>query len=159
MLLAVVSKNEESVALEAIDRPARWCCARRLRRLADQLEDKAANIAEMTAALNLGLQSVVFIDDNPHERARVREALPEVLVPEWPVEPAQYRRALLSLTCFDSPSLTDEDVARTSLYATERKREALLRRWARSTTGSASSRSSCGPSRCTPATSPGPRSC
>jgi FkbH-like protein len=126
VLLAIASKNDESVALEAIDSHPEMVLKR------DDFvawrinwADKATNIAEMVAALNLGLQSVVLIDDNPHERARVREALPEVLVPEWPADPAYYSRALLSLTCFDSPTVSAEDLARTQLYATERGREAL----------------------------------
>ena len=126
VLLAIASKNDESVALEAIDSHGEMVLHR------DDFVawrinwgDKATNIAEMVAALNLGLQSVVFIDDNPHERARVREALPEVLVPEWPTDPAYYSRALLSLTCFDSPTVSAEDLARNDLYAAERGREAL----------------------------------
>ena len=59
----------------------------------------------------------MFIDDNPAERSRVREALPEVFVPEWPSDPTQYVQALDALRCFDSPHLSDEDAARTQLYA------------------------------------------
>jgi FkbH-like protein len=88
--------------------------------------DKAANIAALVADLNLGLQSVVFIDDNPHERARVAEALPEVLVPEWPDDPRSYPRALRALACFDNPVRSVEDISRTQLYATERRRTELL---------------------------------
>jgi FkbH-like protein len=127
VLLALVSKNDEAIALEAIDRHDAMVLTR------DDFvawrinwSDKAANIADLVAALNLGLQSVVFIDDNPHERARVSEAFPEVLVPDWPEDPTRYVRALLSLTCFDSPSLTDEDLARTEMYGAERRREELL---------------------------------
>jgi FkbH-like protein len=75
--------------------------------------------------LNLGLQSAVFIDDNPMERARVSEALPEVLVPEWPNDKMLYRKVLLSLKCFDTPMMSDEDGARIKMYKTERKRERL----------------------------------
>jgi FkbH-like protein len=89
--------------------------------------DKAKNIVELAQQLNLGLQSVVFIDDNPIERARVREALSEVYVPEWPVEEFLYPGALRALRCFDSPSLTLEDLERTRMYGEESRREALKR--------------------------------
>jgi FkbH-like protein len=87
--------------------------------------DKAQNIVDLAAELNLGLQSVVFIDDNPVERARVREALPEVYVPEWPVDKLQYPGAFAKLRCFDTPSISKEDLERTRLYAEERKRDQL----------------------------------
>ncbi len=47
-------------------------------------DDKAQNVADLVSSLNLGLEAAVFIDDNPVERARVSEALPEVAVPDWP---------------------------------------------------------------------------
>jgi FkbH-like protein len=88
--------------------------------------DKARNIAELATELNLGLQSVVFVDDNPVERARVREALPEVLVPDWPEDKLLCPSALLALRCFDTPAITREDAERTQLYSAERKRDALM---------------------------------
>src|SRR5204863_214529 len=60
-------------------------------------EDKARNLTELVADLNLGLQSVVFIDDNPIERARVRETLAEIFVPEWPTDKTLYCNALAAL--------------------------------------------------------------
>ncbi len=126
VLLAVVSKNEESVALEAIARhPAMVIKADDLAIYKINWRDKAANIAELVAELNLGMQSVVFIDDNPVERARVREALPEVFVPEWPEDKLLYTQALSELRCFDTPALSREDLERTRMYAAERNREAL----------------------------------
>lgn len=124
--LAIVSKNEESVALEAIASHPEMVLkiddivAHRI-----NWTDKARNVADIAAELNLGLQSVVFIDDNPVERARVREALPEVYVPEWPKDARLYTSTLLSLRCFDTPSVTNEDAERTSQYVAERKREQL----------------------------------
>ena len=124
ILLAIASKNEESVALEALAKHPEM-----LLRLEDfaahriNWSDKAANIAELVAELNLGLQSVVFIDDNPVERARVREALPEVFVPDWPDDKTLFASHLLELDCFDSAYATAEDVARPQLYAAEKQRE------------------------------------
>lgn len=128
VLLAIASKNEESVALEALSkhpemvlRPEDFAAWR------INWNDKAANIVELSAELNLGLQSVVFIDDNPVERARVRQALPEVYVPDWPEDKTLFASCVLELDCFDSAHSTAEDAARNQLYADERQR-ALYRR-------------------------------
>jgi len=131
VLLSIVSKNEESVALEALAshpemvlKPADFAGWR------INWGDKAENIATLASELNLGLQSVVFIDDNPAERARVSEALPEVLVPQWPESPLFYTAALHDLRCFDVPCLTGEDLVRARLYMGERKRRAEARGFA-----------------------------
>jgi FkbH-like protein len=126
VLLGIVSKNEESTALEAIgshpemalrkDDFAGWRI---------NWQDKAQNIADLATELNLGLQSVVFIDDNPAERARVQEALPEVLVPDWPLNPMEYPLALEKLRCFDKAEVTAEDGQRSAMYVLERKRRAV----------------------------------
>jgi len=129
ILLAIVSKNEEAAVLEAFKKHPEMqlalddFSARRI-----NWNDKAANIVEVVEELNLGLQSVVFIDDNPLERGRVREMLPEVLVPEWPAQKMLYRQALAELRCFDAPSVSSEDLDRTRMYAAERRREALKER-------------------------------
>ncbi len=127
VLLAVVSKNEEDVALAAIDQHPEMVL-RRSDLVGWRINwfDKARNIAELASELNLGLQSVVFIDDNARERDRVRAALPEVLVPDWPDDPFRYAVALASLRCFDSPALSAEDARRGDLYAQESERKALL---------------------------------
>jgi FkbH-like protein len=128
--LAIVSKNDEQVALETIDRHPEM----RLRR-ADfagwriNWTDKAENIVALTDELKLGLESVVFIDDNPAERDRVRSAFGDrVLVPEWPKDPADYSAALLELRCFDTPTVSVEDRTRTAMYASERGRRAAAGR-------------------------------
>ena len=125
IVLAVASKNEESVALEAMQhhpemilRPDDFAAWR------IDWNDKAQNVADIAAELNLGLQSTVFIDDNPVERARVDEALEEVLVPNWPVDPLLYRSALVELSCFDSATISDEDIKRAEMYQQQRKRDA-----------------------------------
>jgi FkbH-like protein len=124
ILLAIASKNEESVALEALTKHPEMLlrpddfAARRI-----NWNDKAANIVELAEELNLGLQSVVFIDDSPIERARVREALPEVYVPEWPDDKTLFASTLGELNCFDSAYATTEDASRHAMYATEAQRK------------------------------------
>ncbi len=123
IILGIVSKNDEGTALAAIrENPemvlkdsdfAGW----RINWL-----DKATNIRELVEELNLGLDSVVFIDDNPAERARVKESLPLVHVPEWPADKMLYTQALHALRLFDRPGVTDEDLGRTEMYVAERQR-------------------------------------
>jgi len=126
ILLGIVSKNEEAVAIEAITSHPEMVL-----RLDDfagwriNWQDKALNIVDLVSELNLGLQSVVFIDDNPVERARVREALSEVFVPEWPEDKMLYRSTLLGLRVFDTPSISEEDAGRTKMYVLERQRSDL----------------------------------
>lgn len=123
VLLAIVSRNEEQVALEAIARHPEM-----ILRLEDfagwriNWQDKAQNLADLVAELNLGLASVVFIDNDPVERARIRQALPEVWVPEWPAHPSLYASTLLGLRCFDRPEVSSEDRDRIQHYAAERQR-------------------------------------
>ncbi len=132
ILLAIASKNDDAVAVDAIRshpemvlREADFA-ARRI-----SWGDKAAAIRDIATELNLGLQHVVFLDDNPAERGRVRETLPDVLVPEWPADPRQYVAALEQLDVFDAPAITAEDRVRGAMYAAERERDA-----ARSAVGS-----------------------
>ena len=124
ILLAIASKNDEATAMEALSkhpqmvlRPGDFAAAR------INWNDKAANVAELAEELNLGLQSIVFIDDNPIERARVREALPEVYVPEWPDDKTLLARSLLQMSCFDTAYATAEDAARQQMYATNKQRK------------------------------------
>ncbi len=125
IVLALASKNDEAVALEAITRHPDMALTR------DDFagwridwNDKAENIRALLADLNLGPRHAVFIDDNPAERGRVAEAFPDMLVPDWPADPTLYASALDALPCFDTVSLTDEDRARAKSYAAERGRRA-----------------------------------
>lgn len=125
--VGLVSKNDEAVALEAIKKHPEMVI-----RTSDLVgwrinwKDKAQNIVELVSELNLGLQSTVFIDDNPTERGRIREALPEVFVPDWPADPAKYAEALRQLDCFDRLSTTSEDRGRTQMYVADRERRDSL---------------------------------
>jgi len=126
ILLAIVSKNEERIALEAIKKHPEM-----ILKLEDfagwriNWQDKVQNIIDLMTELNLGPQAAVFIDDSPIERARVKESLPEVLVPDWPEDPLFYPATLLSLQCFEMPSLSREDLTRTTMYLSENKRREL----------------------------------
>lgn len=118
-----MSKNEESVALEALRKhPEMQLGPEDFAGWRINWRDKATNLVELVQELNLGLDSVVFIDDQPAERARVAESLPGVLVPEWPKDKLHYARALAGLRCFDSPTLSEEDADRSAAYRAEAER-------------------------------------
>ena len=123
IILALVSKNDEVTAIEAINsHPEMILSMEDFVTHRINWEDKAKNIVDIVNELNLGLQSVVFLDDSPFERARVQEALPEVLVPELPKDPTDYNTFLSKLRCFDKTHVTDEDKSRSNLYKSESKR-------------------------------------
>jgi predicted enzyme involved in methoxymalonyl-ACP biosynthesis len=81
--------------------------------------DKATNLREIHEALNLGLESFVFVDDNPVERALIRRELPMVAVPELPADPAGYVQAIEAAGYFAALRLSDEDRARAESYRVE----------------------------------------
>ena len=100
-LLAVCSKNEEHIAKEVFEKHTEMVL-----RLDDiscfmaNWTDKAANLREIARRLNIGLNSLVFIDDNPAERALVRQLAAEVAVPELPDDPAGFIQALSRIVIF-----------------------------------------------------------
>jgi len=125
VLLAVCSKNNEADVLEVFARrnlPLRredftgWLV---------NWQDKAENIRALAAKLKLGLDSFVFVDDQPAERARVREALPEVAVPELPENPAHYVACLRARRFFETLALTDEDRNRAAAYRASEQADLL----------------------------------
>jgi FkbH-like protein len=123
VLLAVCSKNNLEDAFPVFERhPAMVLKGTHFAAYRINWRSKAANLRELAAELNIGLDSLVFLDDNPVERAAVRSELPDVLVPELPSDPAQYRAALLELDVFESLALTAEDRQRGRLYADQAQR-------------------------------------
>lgn len=126
ILLGIVSKNEEAVALDAIQsNPEMVLRSDDFAGWRINWQDKAQNVVDLVGELNLGLPSVVFLDDNPAERSRVREALPEVLVPDLPDDPMERKGLLVGLRCFDTPAVSEEDRRRVKAYVTERQRTQL----------------------------------
>ena len=82
-------------------------------------DDKATNLNRIATDLNIGLNSIVFLDDNPVERSIVRQRCPEVAVPELPEDPAEYIEALDRMAYFETAGISNEDIARTSYYQSE----------------------------------------
>jgi len=126
ILLAIASKNDEKLALSVVnEHPAMVLRKDDFVAWRINWEDKAANLAQLAEELNLGLESFVFLDDSPHERDRVRQALPEVYVPDLPASPSEYGPFLTSLNCFETPALEREDLERTRMYQAEKSRSSF----------------------------------
>jgi FkbH-like protein len=88
-------------------------------------DDKAQNLKGIAAKLNIGVDALVFVDDNPIERARIRQGLPMVAVPEMPGDPAYYVRCLADAGYFEAVAFTADDRNRAEQYAANAEREAL----------------------------------
>jgi FkbH-like protein len=88
-------------------------------------QEKSANMVEIARELNIGVDSLVFFDDSPVERALIRQTLPEVLTLEVPSDPVQYVRVLQESGAFERLSLTEEDLRRGQMYQEETARRRL----------------------------------
>lgn len=127
VVLAVCSKNEEAVARQVFrDHPDMALREEHIAVFQANWIDKAANIRAIADELSLGLSSFVFMDDNPAERAIVRQRLPEVAVPELPEEPALYTRILAASGYFEATGYSSEDASRATFYRDNARRATLL---------------------------------
>jgi FkbH-like protein len=123
IIIAVCSKNDEDKAKEPFEKNPEMVL-----RLDDiavfvaNWENKADNIRTIQQILNIGFDSMVFLDDNPFERNMVRENVPGVCVPELPEDPGDYLEYLYSLNLFETASYSAVDKDRTKQYQTEAKR-------------------------------------
>jgi FkbH-like protein len=126
VILAVCSKNEYTLAETAFrEHPEMVLRRPDIAAFVANWNDKVENLKEIAGRLNIGLDSLVFVDDNPVERARVRGGLPMVAVPELPNDPALYVRCIADAGYFEAVSFTAEDLRRGEQYATNTAREAL----------------------------------
>jgi FkbH-like protein len=124
VLLAVCSKNDEAIAMAPFrEHPEMVLGLDDVAAFVANWEPKPQNLLAIQQRLNIGLDSMVFVDDNPFERQLVRELLPAVQVPELPEDPADYLAHLAALNLFETVGLTDEDAVRTRRYQAEAKRE------------------------------------
>ncbi|MBQ8922978.1 MAG: HAD family hydrolase [Oscillospiraceae bacterium] len=125
ILLAVCSKNNDDTAREPFEKhPETVLRLEDFAAFVANWENKADNIRKIQQTLNIGMDSFVFLDDNPFERNLVREMLPEVTVPELPEDPALVPAYLEGLHLFEAVSYSEEDAARTAQYQAEASRAA-----------------------------------
>jgi FkbH-like protein len=126
IVLAVSSKNDDETArMPFRQHPEMLLREEYIAVFQANWNDKATNIVAIAKELSLGLDSIVFLDDNPVERNLVRQLLPEVAVPEMPQDPALYARTLSAAGYFESISFSDEDVSRARFYQDNAKRVSL----------------------------------
>jgi FkbH-like protein len=126
IVLAVASKNNDADGREPFEKnPDMVLSLDDIAAAEINWEPKGTTIRRLAETLNLGVDSFVFFDDNPAEREQVRQALPEVAVPEVPTEPAEYVRALQAGLWFEAAAVTEADAVRAEQYAVERKRREL----------------------------------
>ncbi len=126
LLLAVCSKNNPDDALDVLRRhPEMTLRPEHFAAVRINWNDKAANLAEIAAELNIGTDALVFVDDHPFEREWVRTRLPEVLVVDLPPDPAHYSRALLAVEELETLAVTEEDQVRSQRYQEQRDRAAF----------------------------------
>ena len=131
ILLAVCSKNDEAVALRAFrEHPGMVLRDSDICAFVANWDDKATNIRRIRDKLNIGLDSMVFLDDNPFERNLVRKLLPDVLVPELPEDPTLYVRAISELNLFETASYSVVDAARTGQYQLQERRDSARAQFA-----------------------------
>jgi FkbH-like protein len=128
ILLAVSSKNTDEVAREPFEKhPEMLLKLDHIAVFQANWNDKATNIQAIAQELSLGLDSMVFLDDNPVERGLVRKLLPQVAVPELPDQPAYYARTLAAAGYFEATAVSGEDFKRALLYQDNAKRAELQR--------------------------------
>src|SRR5215469_16741555 len=123
ILLAICSKNNPEDAIDVLEshpgmllRPKHFAATR------ISWNDKSPGLREIAAELNIGVDSLAFLDDNPFEREQVRGAVPQVMVIDLPEDPLQYAAVIRNHPGFERLTLSAEDQQRTTFYAEQRER-------------------------------------
>ncbi len=117
IVLAVCSKNDEANALLPFEQHEEMALRRDdIAVFVANWDDKASNLALIAQTLGISTDALLFLDDNPAERARVRQMLPEVAVPEVGDDPATYPLAIAHSGWFEAVAMTADDAARADQY-------------------------------------------
>ncbi|WP_316746443.1 HAD-IIIC family phosphatase [Pedobacter gandavensis] len=128
IIIAVCSKNDEDKARAPFElNPEMVLKMDDIAVFVANWDNKADNIRLIQSVLNIGFDSMVFLDDNPFERNIVRENVPEITVPELPEDPGEYLEYLYSLNLFETASYSNADAERTAQYQVEHQRASLLK--------------------------------
>ena len=126
IIICVASKNNEETAKEPFEKhPDMVLKLEDIAVFQANWETKVDNIRTIQSILNIGFDSMVFLDDNPFERNIVRENIPGITVPELPVDPGEYLEYLYGLNLFETASYSQADKDRTKQYQVEAKRISL----------------------------------
>jgi FkbH-like protein len=129
VLLAVSSKNDDAIARAPFrEHPDMLLREDHIAVFQANWDDKARNLRAIAAELELGLDALVFVDDNPAERELVRRELPDVAVPELPDDPALFPRTIAAAGYFESIAFSAEDRLRAGYYQAGARRVMLRER-------------------------------
>ena len=126
IILTVCSKNNEDTAKEPFEKHEEMVL-----KLDDislfvaNWNDKASNIRMIQESLNIGMDSLVFLDDNPFERNLVKQMIPEIEVPDLPEDPSLYLEFLQNQNYFETASFSGDGADRTKQYQAEFERKKL----------------------------------
>ncbi len=128
IIVCICSKNDEYKAKEPFEKnPEMVLKLDDIAVFVANWENKVDNIRTIQRILNIGYDSMVFLDDNPFERNIVRDNIPEVLVPELPEDPSDYLEYLYSLNLFETTVYSNVDKDRTKQYHVEAQRISLAK--------------------------------
>jgi FkbH-like protein len=131
IIVAVCSKNTEEIAKEPfLQHPEMVLKMEDIAVFVANWENKVDNILYIQQVLNIGFDSMVFLDDNPFEREMVKKAIPDITIPDLPEDPSEYLLYLRTLNLFETASFTEEDEQRTRQYQEEAKRNILQKSFA-----------------------------
>jgi FkbH-like protein len=126
ILLAVSSKNTDEIARTPFkEHPEMLLKLDHIAVFQANWNDKATNIRAIADELSLGLDAMVFLDDNPVERGLVRKLIPQVAVPELPEDAADYARTLAAAGYFETVAFAAEDLKRAEFYRDNARRVSL----------------------------------
>jgi FkbH-like protein len=123
VMLAICSKNDPAIAEAGFSHADMIIKKSDVSAFVANWEDKATNLRRIAQELNIGIDSLVFVDDNPAERDIVRRELPMVAVPEMPDDVAYFPAVLAQAGFFEATAFTVEDANRSKSYSQERERK------------------------------------
>jgi len=131
ILLAIVSKNDESYVYEVFEKHPHMVLKKEdfiIKKI--NWKPKSKNIKEISEELNIGLDSMVFIDDNPVEREEVNSQIQEIIIPEFPVQTSELENFILNIynTYFFTLEETKEDKQKTKMYFDNVKRTTEMKK-------------------------------
>jgi FkbH-like protein len=127
IMLAVASKNDDANArLPFRSHPEMLLREDHITVFQANWADKATNLEAIASTLNIGLDALVLLDDNPAERAEMRAALPMIAVPELPDSPSWFPWYLASAGYFEAVSFSAEDRLRADAYTSEARRAEVM---------------------------------
>jgi FkbH-like protein len=126
ILLAICSKNNQNEAMEALqNHPGMLLKPNHFAAIRLNWEEKSKNLRDIARELNIGLDTLAFLDDNPIEREQVRTQLPEVHVIDLPAEPIEFARTVRECPMLERLVLSNEDAERGAMYRAQHEREQL----------------------------------